>query len=80
FKKPLGIAADSSGLVYVADSRNNRIQVFNASGAFVTAWGAFGTANGQFDLPSDIAIDSLGNVYVADAGNHRIQKFTAAGD
>jgi len=79
FKKPLGIAADSSGLVYVADSRNSRIQVFNASGTYLSAWGSFGTGNGQFNLPSDVAIDSVGNVYVADAGNHRIQKFTSTG-
>jgi len=76
FKKPLGIVADSSGLVYVADSRNNRIQVFNASGTFITAWGSFGSGNGEFNLPSDVALDSLGNVYVADTGNHRIQVFT----
>lgn len=47
FKKPLGIAAASSGLVYVADSRNSRIQVFNASGSFVTAWGLSGAGTGS---------------------------------
>jgi len=76
FKKPLGIVADSSGLVYVADSRNNRIQVFNASGTFITAWGSFGSGNGEFNLPSDVALSPDGNLYVADTQNQRIQVFT----
>ena len=76
---PSGIAIDSSGNVYVADSGNYRIQEFTSNGSFVTKWGSYGTADGQFIEPTGIAVDSSGNVYVADSGNYRIQKFTGAG-
>jgi sugar lactone lactonase YvrE len=65
--------------VYVADSGNHRIQIFNTSGTFLRGWGSQGTGDGQFNNPSDVAIDSSGNVYVADLGNHRIQAFDSSG-
>jgi len=65
--------------VYVADTDNHRIQKFSSSGEFLTAWGAFGSAEGQFVSPSGVAVDAAGNVYVAENGNHRVQKFTSNG-
>jgi tripartite motif-containing protein 71 len=79
FNDPLGVAIDSAGNVYVADSNNNRIQKFSASGMFITKWGSSGTGDGQLNMPYGVAVDSAGNVYVADYGNSRIQKFTANG-
>lgn len=76
---PYSVANDPAGNIYVADTGNNRIQKFDASGAFVTNWGTYGTANGQFISPSAITLDPTGNVYVADTDNNRIQKFTADG-
>ncbi len=70
-----GIAVDSFGNVYVADSGNNRIQKFDSSYTYLTHLGTLGSGNGQFNNPSGIAVDSLGNVYVVDLGNFRIQKF-----
>jgi hypothetical protein len=67
---------DTSGYIYVADSYNNRIQKFSASGEYITQWGSFGTGNGQFKIPYGIAVDASGNVYVADTVNNRIQKFS----
>src|SRR6185295_9898658 len=79
FRVPRGIATDSSGNVYVADSGNNRIQKFDSSGSFLAKWGSFGSGDGQFNGPQGIATDSSGNVYVADSANSRIQKFDSSG-
>ncbi len=79
FYFPTGIAVDSSGNFYVADTLNYRIQKFNSSGVFITKWASQGSGDGQFNLHYGIAVDSYGYVYVADANNHRIQKFTSSG-
>jgi len=79
FSHPNGVALDSSGNVYVADTGNNRIQKFTSSGQFITKWGSEGNGDGQFSSPHGIALDSNGNIYVADTGNNRIQKFTSSG-
>jgi DNA-binding beta-propeller fold protein YncE len=73
---------DSSGTVYVSDTRNNRVQKLSASGQPLAVWGvatAPGTPRpapepGTFVTPGGIAVDRQGAVYVADKGNQRIQK------
>ncbi len=79
FNQPYGIAVDSSGNVYVADTGNNRIQEFNSAGAYITQWGNLGSGNGQFNGPGGIAVDSSGNVYVSDHLNNRMQEFSSTG-
>ena len=61
--------------VYVADSKNNRIQQFDIKGNFIKAIGQLGTKAGDFNLPTTIEIDSQGNFFVNERGNERIQKF-----
>jgi DNA-binding beta-propeller fold protein YncE len=79
FSAAQGVATDSSGNVYVADTGNNRVLKFNSSGALITKWGSLGTGDGQFSSPRDLAVDSSGNVYVVDTTNNRIQKFDSSG-
>ncbi|CAF3999919.1 unnamed protein product [Rotaria sordida] len=73
---PLGITIDeTTGSLYVTDSRNHRVQKFNLNSIQgITVAG--GTSHGQnlfhLNLPSSVAIDPHGNVYIADSGNHRI--------
>ena len=84
FQGPLGIAVqrEASGpfavrRVYVVDSRNDRIQKFDATGGFVAKWGSVGNGPGQFNDP--IGIGVRGDVYVADTFNDRIQVFAQNG-
>jgi len=81
---PEGVALDSSGNVYVADIKNNRIQKFDPSGNFLLQWGIFGSANGQFEFSNGgsfgIAVDSSGKVYVPDSALSRVQVFDTSGN
>lgn len=74
-----GIATDKAGNVYIADTDNNRVQVFSKSGGFLRKWGSVGGGNGQFAGAEDVAVAPDGTVWVADAGNYRVQAFAAGG-
>jgi uncharacterized protein (TIGR03663 family) len=80
FSTPRAIAIGPDGLLYVADSGNNRIQVLDAEGNFVQTWGSAGSGLGQFQEPWGIAVSDAGRVYVADTWNHRIQVFDREGN
>lgn len=72
FYLPKAVAADAVGNLYVADSGNHRIQIFDAKSGEWTAIGKQGSGIGEFDHPSGIAVDSLGTIYISDTRNHRI--------
>ncbi len=78
FQQPWGVAVDPGGNVFVADSFNYRIQMFDNNGTLITKWGTPGSGPGQFDQPVYVAVDEAGSVFVADNFNDRIQKFTLA--
>lgn len=79
FNQPKGLAVDGAGVVYVADSLNNRVQRFSADGTLLGQFGSAGTGNGQFQSPFDVAIGPTGDVFVVDRNNHRVQRFTPDG-
>jgi hypothetical protein len=62
--------------VYVTDTGNKRVQVFNADGSFAGQFGQGGVLDGAFDEPVGIALDAEGNIYVADTWNARVQVFS----
>ena len=69
----------ANGRLYVADTGNHKVQVFDMGGNFQMEWGKFGTSNGMFREPVGITADPQGNIYVADSDNRRIQKFDGNG-
>ena len=91
FKMANGIAVDAAGYIYVVDSLDNCVQVFNAAGSPVAvgsaapgkpvnSFGSFGNMAGQFAMPTGIAFEKVSNqLAVVDTRNGRIQFFTTAG-
>lgn len=74
-----GVAIDRAGVVFIADTDNNRVQVFSKTGGFLRKWGSIGSGNGQFMRAEDVAVSADGTVWVADDGNERVQAFSSAG-
>jgi DNA-binding beta-propeller fold protein YncE len=79
FSGPSNVAVDRQGNIYVADTLNCRIQIFNPEGKFIRMFGAPGARPGEFVRPKGIALDSEGHVYVADAEFNNFQVFSQEG-
>jgi RHS repeat-associated protein len=80
FKEPSALAEDSKGDLLVADTGNNRVQVFNSKNEYQKQFGKEGTAGGQFKEPKGIAVASSGNIFVSDGVNNRVEKFSEKGE
>jgi len=84
FNHPLGITADNSGNVYVADTENGTIRKIDSAGLVTTLAGEagnFGSSDGfatsaHFFGPQGIAADTVGNVYVSDSANGTVRKIS----
>ena len=81
FDFPSDVEVDEFGYTWVADARNDRIQVFNEAGDYVTQFGSQGTGAGQLntDWWLRLAIADEGNLWVVDQGNHRVQLWSMSG-
>jgi DNA-binding beta-propeller fold protein YncE len=77
---PRDILVDDSGRVFVSDTGNKRIVVFDIDGNPIAQYGSAGLDVGQFDEPTGLAMSSEGILYVADTWNQRIQSFLFASD
>ena len=85
---PGGVAADSSGNLYIADTKNNRVRkvlpsgiIFTVAGNGTPGWSADNTfaPAAALNQPRAVAVDPNGVLYIADTGNHRILRVTAGG-
>jgi sugar lactone lactonase YvrE len=87
FSGPEGIAVDTAGNVFVADTTNHTIRKVTSGGVVTTLAGTAGSSgstdatgsSARFNFPTSVAVDSSGNVFVADNGNNTIRKITSAG-
>ncbi|HEV8132309.1 MAG TPA: hypothetical protein VGQ81_13750, partial [Acidobacteriota bacterium] len=85
---PIGIAFDSAGNLYFADSENNVVRKISTLGIMTTVAGS-GTpgfsgdggpaAVAKLNFPRSVRVDSRGNLVVIDAGNHRVRKVDGTG-
>ncbi len=79
FYEPVAVAADKQGNIYVLDSKNFRVQVFDGDRKFLRSFGRRGQGPGDLGRPECIDLDDAGNVYVGDPGNGRIEVFDPSG-
>jgi RHS repeat-associated protein len=85
---PKGVAVDTVGNLYIADSSNNRIRKVDSAGIITTVAGngnsdfsgdGGAAIQAAFDNPFDVAVDTVGNLYIVDYNNQRIRKVDTAG-
>ena len=85
---PGGVAVDSAGTIYIADTGNNMIR--KISGGTITLFAGTGNANysgdngpalnAELSGPTGLALDSAGNLYIADTNNNLIRKVDKSGN
>lgn len=79
FMFPTYVTLDHKGDVYVTDTLNSRVEMFDPDGKYLRSFGRRGNGWGMFDKPKGVALDSFGNLYVADSGWSNVQIFNSKG-
>jgi len=79
FGAPSNVAVDKEGNVYVTDTMNNRVEIFDADGNFLSLFGKHGDGPGYLARPKGIAVDCDGHIWVADEYQDRVQVFDREG-
>lgn len=79
-QRPMGVAVDAVGNIWVVDRENNRVLKFDKDGNFLSQFGSTGSSTGQFSDPRGIAVSPNGNIWVTDLGNRRVQGFNSNGE
>ena len=80
FWGPRDIVVDQLGRVYVADTGNKRVRVYDSDGSYLRDIGTGGSGDGQLNEPAGLAIDPSGVLFVADTWNRRVAAFGLDGD
>ncbi len=80
FALPTNVALDKDGNVYVTDTLNWRVEIFDADGKFISQFGQHCDAIGCFERPKGIAVDSDGHIWVVDNGLALVQLYNRDGD
>ena len=79
FAGPTGVALDKDGNLYVTDTMNNRVEIFDGDGKFISQFGQHCDSYGCFAHPKGIALDSDGHIWVADPMLDLLQIFNRDG-
>ena len=79
FARPTNVAVDKKGNLYVADTLNGRIQIFDADGNYLSMFGHQGDGPDDLARPKGLAVDRDGHIWVADADQNRVKVFDRTG-
>jgi DNA-binding beta-propeller fold protein YncE len=79
FSLPEGVAVDKDGNVYVTDTFNDRVEIFDADGGFISTFGKNGDGPADFERPKGIAVDCDGHIWVVDGMQNRVKVFNKEG-
>jgi DNA-binding beta-propeller fold protein YncE len=79
FSLPECVAVDSDGNVYVTDTFNNRVEMFDADGGFIDMFGKNGDGPADLERPKGIAIDGDGHIWVVDDAQDKVKVFDRQG-